>query len=112
MEFNSKLRGRVINSQSREIIANVIEFMRREGNFNSPSIPFKNVNDRVAAATGVSKNTVVRISGEKKRIDNREISEFSSPRKTIKKPKTVNDIDEAAQESNFIFLLLDSYFCF
>lgn len=95
MEFNSKLRGRVINSQSREIIANVIEFMRREGNFNSPSIPFKNVNDRVAAATGVSKNTVVRISGEKKRIDNREISEFSSPRKTIKKPKTVNDIDEA-----------------
>lgn len=69
MEFKSKLvKGRAVSGQSREIISNVLTFMKRECEAGEPIISLKSVFERVAAATGVSERTITRISSEQKII--------------------------------------------
>ncbi|CAH1957167.1 unnamed protein product [Acanthoscelides obtectus] len=61
-------RGRVLHSQSCEIVNNIIQFMKKEAE-EGISIPLTYYRDRVLAATGVSKNTYQRICKESKKKD-------------------------------------------
>ncbi|CAH1987353.1 unnamed protein product [Acanthoscelides obtectus] len=83
------LRGRVLHSQSCEIVNNIIKFMKKEAE-EGISIPLTNYRDRVLAATGVSKNTYQRICKESKKKDLQGPStSFQNPkkRKNMKKWK-------------------------
>jgi hypothetical protein len=52
-------QGVILHSQAREIVANVIDFMKKEaehfGRRNEPLIPMKNFRERIMVATGISR---------------------------------------------------------
>lgn len=69
MAFKSKLcAGKGLNSQSREIIGNVFDFMLQEAEENNEVMTEGQVRKKVSEATGVSVTSVYRISVEKKKI--------------------------------------------
>ncbi|KAI5640203.1 hypothetical protein NE865_07460 [Phthorimaea operculella] len=55
---------KVIKSGVRQMVLNVKEFFKEEKRSGAPIIPFERVNERVAAATGVSLRTIARITNE------------------------------------------------
>ncbi|KAF2890487.1 hypothetical protein ILUMI_15686, partial [Ignelater luminosus] len=66
--------------------------MKRKKEEGEPVIPLSNLRERVATATGVSLSTVKRII--KKGKNKPEGATFSSPRKTIEKPRSKSDLDQ------------------
>lgn len=91
----SKLGGKVLNSQSREVISNVMDFMKAEADAGSFVIDCKKVRERVQAATGVSKSTQIRISAEKRKIIQDGVpASFKTPNKVRKRLKRVTGLDE------------------
>ncbi|KAK9759305.1 hypothetical protein QE152_g143 [Popillia japonica] len=50
-------KGHIIHSQAREILANVMQFMKEEATNNSCGIPLTNFKERFLAATKVSEKT-------------------------------------------------------
>lgn len=87
------VKGMVIHSQGREIIAN---FIKREAGNNESGIPLANFKARVLAATGVSKNTYASICKETENIHAGIGISFSTPHKKRprKSPKsTLRDAD-------------------
>ena len=83
---------KVIYSQAREVIFNVLQFMRREV-AEGIKIPIKSVFKRVTAATGISTRTLSRIAKEGEKLEG---GQFKSPKKTKPQvsPKTsVDDFD-------------------
>ena len=70
VEFRSKVKHKTLSGQSREIISCVLQFMQNETKKNGvPVIPLAKVQERVAAATGVSLRTVKMIAGESRKIE-------------------------------------------
>lgn len=82
----SMLHGKVIQSQSREIVANVFAFMKREAEFGQ-QIPLRCVTKRVIAATGVSERSIRRIQREAEIVYSGRATSFTSPRSKRKKVK-------------------------
>jgi hypothetical protein len=64
--------GKIINSQTREVIVKVIKFMKEEAT-NGIQIPVANFKARVLAATGIGENTYRRIQKEAQRVATGEI---------------------------------------
>ena len=77
--------GRVIHSQAREIIANVLEFMQEEAKRKDCIIPIANYRARVLAATKISLSSYHRIfkatKGEQQPIKDSTVISPSPPRK-------------------------------
>ncbi|KAG8316576.1 hypothetical protein J6590_047716 [Homalodisca vitripennis] len=84
--FKSKLDGKVLKSQTLEVISNVMDFMSREGKEGTFVIDSKKVRERVATAVGVSQRTLTRISAEKRKLAETTTS-FETPNKVRKVPK-------------------------
>ncbi|KAJ3645867.1 hypothetical protein Zmor_023490 [Zophobas morio] len=65
MPSNKKIvvKGKVIHSQAREIIANVLRFMKDEAE-NGEKIPLKNFRARILAGTKIGRSTYNRIQKE------------------------------------------------
>lgn len=80
------IKGKIIHSQGREIISNVLEFMKQEANNGVPTIPLTNFKERLLAATKISDNTYRRIIKETQQIETGASTSFSSPRK--QRPRT------------------------
>ncbi|CAH1997603.1 unnamed protein product [Acanthoscelides obtectus] len=93
-------RGRVLHSQSCEIVNNIIKFMKKEAE-EGISIPLTNYSDRVLAATGVSKNTYQRICKESKKKD------LQGPSSSEESEEGWDD-DEAASEDELGCSILKS----
>lgn len=78
-------KGQIVHSQAREIIANVINFMKMEANNfqcnREPIIKVTNVKQRVMAATGISEKLYKTIMKESKEVDSGTSTSFSTPRK-------------------------------
>lgn len=74
------VRGKLLGSQAREIIANIIHFMKAEAE-NGALIPLTNFRERVLAATKVSESSYKRILKESNTIHSGASTSFSSPRK-------------------------------
>ncbi|VVD05781.1 unnamed protein product [Leptidea sinapis] len=70
----------------KEVLLKVKEFFLKEKQATAPIIPFEKVNDRVAAATGISLRTVTRIIGEG-RLAEASSSKIVTPGKNRKKRK-------------------------
>lgn len=86
------VQGRIISSQTREVIANVIKFMMKEAEIDLPVVPFKNYRQRILQATGISTNVYSQICKEMKLIENGEITSFTNPTKRkINIKKSVNN---------------------
>lgn len=77
------IQGKVLHSQSRELIANVMQFMREEAD-QGLKIPLKNFKERVLAATKISDKSYRKICKEAKEVASSSSSQplcFSTPRK-------------------------------
>lgn len=87
-----KIGGKkVIRSQARELVCNIYHFMKREA--EEGPILLKEVQKRVAEATGISRSSVQRILKENK--TNLEVEQsFSTPRKSRPKKKVKTEIDD------------------
>lgn len=102
-EFTSKLKGKKLHSQSREIIKNVYDFMKKEAEKVLKSgkceqgfiIPIQKCQERTAAACGVSRTTVQTVLKEAKEMAKEEspASSFMTPKK-YKRDKPVTGIDD------------------
>lgn len=97
-EIKSKvgIGGKVLNSQSREIVSNVYKFMKEESVSGTPNIPLKKARDRTAAATGVSIRSVSRINREltSLKVSEDEVKSFLTPNKNRKRQNPVTDLDQ------------------
>lgn len=94
MEFKSKVTHKVLSGQTREVIANVIHFMRREARENEPVIDFKQVQKRVAVATGVSISSIRRISQQMQLVEDGESSSFETPNEKRAKSASKTNLDD------------------
>lgn len=91
----SKLGGKVLNSQSREVVSKVMDFMKAEADAGSFVIDCKKVRERVQAATGASKSTQIRISAQKRKIAQDGVpASFKTPNKIRKRPKRITGLDD------------------
>lgn len=79
------IKGKVLRSQARELIANVMQFMQEEAE-QGLKIPLKNFKERILAATKISESSYRRIQKEAKDIESGKSLTFSSPRK--KRPRS------------------------
>ncbi|KAG5876616.1 hypothetical protein JTB14_010106 [Gonioctena quinquepunctata] len=77
--FKSQVKNKVLSGQSRELVANLIKFMREEATRKYFIIPVSKVTERVVAALGVSKRSVERISKEMKMVQEVQMSSFATP---------------------------------
>lgn len=85
--LKSKLgSAKTLHSQTREVINNVYTFMKSEMEIGIPR-NLKQVQKRVAEATGVSERSVRNIIKESKNFETRDSASFSTPGK--KRPKSV-----------------------
>lgn len=84
--------GKVLHSQSREILCNLYHFMKREA--QEGPILLKQVQKRVAEATGVSRSSIQRILKENKTPKSPRQPTFSTPRKKWKKINKKTSIDD------------------
>ncbi|EFA00032.1 hypothetical protein TcasGA2_TC002839 [Tribolium castaneum] len=73
------VRGKVVNAQSRAIIANVLKFMIKEAETQAPVVPLAHYRQRVLLATGVSEKIYRQVSKEMKLIEKGELKGFTSP---------------------------------
>lgn len=94
MEFQSKLRRKVLSGQTREVIANVIFFMQREAEEQRPIKDFNKVQERAATATGVSLSTIKRISREMKSVEDGASTSFSTPNKKRQRTASKSNLDD------------------
>lgn len=94
MEFISKVKNKKLSGQTREIIANIINFMEREGEANAPLKDFKKVQERVALSTGLSLRNVQCIKREMKAIEDGEKGMFTTPNKKRRKTAPKTDLDD------------------
>lgn len=93
VEFQSKLKGKVLRSQTREVVTNVLSFMESESRESRFIIDPKKVRERVSAACGVSKRTLTRLSAEKRKLEETNTS-FETPNKKRKKVGKVTGLDD------------------
>ena len=76
--FTSKMgRGKPLHSQTREITARVMDFMKREAE-EGITIPITNYRERVIAATGISINAYQSIAKEQEKVKSGKKSSFST----------------------------------
>jgi hypothetical protein len=84
-------KGQILHCQAREIVANVIDFMKMEAEQyklrNEPTIPLQNFRERILAATGISKKMYSTITRESKAVASGTSTSFSTPRKKRQRTK-------------------------
>ncbi|KAI4458687.1 hypothetical protein MML48_7g00020789 [Holotrichia oblita] len=80
------VKGKIIHSQGREIIANVLKFMKEEAGNNTPTIELSHYKERLLAATGISDSTYRSIVKEVGGIDAGGVTSFSSTGKKQSRP--------------------------
>ncbi|KAG5880910.1 hypothetical protein JTB14_010718 [Gonioctena quinquepunctata] len=76
--FKSQVKNKVLSGQNRELVANLIKFMREEATRKYFIIPVSKVTERVVAALGVSKRSVERISKEMKMVQEVQMYSFAT----------------------------------
>jgi hypothetical protein len=64
----SKLKYRVLHSQTREVVCNVLHFVEQDGEQGSFSVPISKAQEKTETATGVNVRSVRRIKSEGKSL--------------------------------------------
>ncbi|KAG5900176.1 hypothetical protein JTB14_035321 [Gonioctena quinquepunctata] len=79
MDFKCQVKNKVLSGQSRELVGNLIKFMRKEAT-KKIIIPVSKVIKRVTVALGISKRTVKRISKVFQKVQEGQMSSFATPK--------------------------------
>lgn len=87
-------KGHIIHSQAREILANVMQFMKEEARNNACGIPLANFKERFLSATKVSEKTYRSVAKEIKDISIGASTVFSSPSRRRKRPSPKSTLME------------------
>lgn len=82
------VKGKVIHSQGREIIANVLKFMKEEAENKHPIIPLTNYKERLMRAVGISDVTYRSIAKEAEDVNSGKVASFGTPHKTRPRKST------------------------
>lgn len=90
--------GKVLHSQAREIVANVLLFMQEEAK-DGIKIPLANYKERLLAATKIGEFSYKKVKKEAKEISLGIKSKFSSPKKNPNRPAPKRDLREGELES-------------
>ena len=90
----SKLHRKVINGQTREVISNVLTFMKKEAEENGFTIPVKKVYERVSTACGVSVPLIKTIKKELDSVEAGTSRIFKTPKKNKNRPRPCTDLDD------------------
>ncbi|KAK9703799.1 hypothetical protein QE152_g29091 [Popillia japonica] len=99
MSTSTKIgKGRILHSQAREIIANVLQFMKDEAANKCCTIPITNFKDRLIAATKIGERTSRNIVKEADDVRSAAASGFSSPSKKRKRPNPKISMHERETE--------------
>lgn len=103
------VRGVGVSSQARELIANVIEFIKREAEevkqTGSTIIPLSKFKERILAATKISEKVYRSVVNEKNSIEAGTSSRFTSPKKQRQKlsPKQTLPVGEEEEIRRIIY---------
>lgn len=89
----SKLKGKVLHSQTREVVSNVLRFMEEEAKQGSCIIPISKAQQRTSAAVGIGERTVRKIRSEEKRLEGQN-SSFSTPNKKRHRKCAITGLDD------------------
>lgn len=87
-------KGHIIHSQAREILANVMQFMKEEATNNACGIPLAHFKERFLAATKVSEKTYRSVVKQMKDVSSGAVTSFSSPHKKRNKPSPKSTLME------------------
>lgn len=91
---HSKVHRRTIHGQSREVIATTLQFMQSEADNNGFVIPVKRVQERVHAATRVSKAVIKAVKKEIENVEAGTSASYNTPRRNKNRPRPVTDLDD------------------
>ena len=92
------IRGKAIHSQAREVIANVLQFMKEEAE-HGLKIPLANFRERLLAATKISEGTYRKIKSEADGVQTGKTASFTSPKKNRLRAKPKSDLNEGQIEA-------------
>lgn len=92
------IKGKVIHSQAREVIASVLQFMKEEAE-HGLKIPLTNFKERLIAATNISESTYRKIKTEADNILTGKTTSFTSPRKSRPRSNPKSDLNEGQIEA-------------
>ncbi|KAK9709442.1 hypothetical protein QE152_g26600 [Popillia japonica] len=103
MSTSTKIgKGRILHSQAREIIANVLQFIKDEAAKRKVqkccTIPITNFKERLIAATKIAERTYRDIIKEADDVRSGAASGFSSPSKKRKRPSPKSSMPERETE--------------
>lgn len=105
-------QGLILHCQAREIVANVIDFMKKEAeNYrrcNTPLIPINNFRERVIAATGVSRQMYTSITKESKNIADGVSTSFVTPRKKRKRKRELVEEETCATSPEVLWIKMEN----
>ncbi|KAI4455527.1 hypothetical protein MML48_9g00004443 [Holotrichia oblita] len=87
-------KRRILRSQARDIIANVLQFMKEEAANKSCTMPITNFKERLIAATKIVERTYRDIAREADDVRLGAASGLSSPSKKRKRPSPKTTITE------------------
>ena len=92
------IRGKPLRSQTREVIANVLEFMQAEAQ-SGVQIPLANYKQRLLTATGIGKTSYEKIHSDLRKRQTGSTTAFISPKKPKNRPAPKTDLDKGEIET-------------
>jgi hypothetical protein len=90
----SRAYRKTLKGQTREAVANVLQFMQKEANQRQFVIPVTKVHERVAAATDVSKSAVKSIKKKMLNMQAGAATPYSTPKSKRNRPRPCTKIDD------------------
>lgn len=101
-------KGQLIHAQTREIIARVIAFMKKEAEFYQRTrqvlIPLNNYKQRVLAATRISTFTYRKVMKEAAKITCGDVSSIKTPKNENKDIETIENVEQSRLNTIFYYL--------
>lgn len=92
------VKGKILRSQAREIIANVLQFMREEAE-HGLKIPLANFKKRLLEATKISDKCYRKIQKEAEDVQTGAAPSFSTPRKNRPRSSPKSSLSEGEMEA-------------
>jgi hypothetical protein len=95
------VRGKVVTAQTREVIANVLKFMKKEAENGAPVIPITNYKQRLKEATGASERIYKQVVKDMKLIEAGKITAFTSPNRKSRSNCVIEIVEVKREEEDY-----------
>lgn len=101
-------KGKIIHSQARETVYQVLNFFKAEAENGEPIIPVKNYKERTLAATKISEKTYKSVLKDGKDIEMGHATKFSSPNKKRNRPNPISTL--AVGSDSFLRRIVHNFY--